>query len=334
MSVRNRDVLFSFFMFTTDLQPGDPEYARRIVAHMKELCDIGYDGFDLPIAPSATSEHRNEVERYERLRQALDNAGLKDVRVTTNVFATRTFDPSSPYKEQREIALGYLKSRVEITKALRGDVMAGPVVLPYGVFPTTDNNTPIWSDSLQDWLVARYRNAMPVLEALAEYAARQGVKVAIEPVGHWETTAPNLVSDLLRFLEGVQNAQVGACPDSAQVVLGSDNLDVHTSGMKQLIEAGRLHYVHLSAPDRGALKDSWIPWRPFLEPVFERFEGPYLVEVFNAIPVFLSSLRITRRKFWIPGEDNRVPNIPDAYTVAREALEEVRRQFDAFGGAD
>jgi sugar phosphate isomerase/epimerase len=331
MSVLNRDVLISFFMFTTDLQPGDPEYTRNIVAHMKELCAIGYDGFDLPIAPPATSDQRGELESYKHLRQALDDAGLKDIRVTTNVFATRTFDPSSPYREQRSIALKYLKSRVDITKALRGDVMAGPVVLPYGVFPTTDSpvNEPIWSDSLQDWLVARYRNAMPVLEELAEYAAGERVKVAIEPVGHWETPAPNLLSDLLRFLEGVPNLQVGGCVDTAQVVIGSDNVAVHTSGMKQLLEAGRLYYVHLSAPDRGALKDSWIPWGPFLKPVFEGFEGPYLVEIFNAIPAFLNSLRTTRRKFWIPGEDKPVADALDAYTVARESLAEVRRQFAA-----
>jgi hypothetical protein len=92
--------------------------------------------------------------------------------------------------------------------------------------------------------------------------------------------------------------------------------------------------VHLSAPDRGELKDSWIPWDTFLKPVFEHFEGPYLVEVFNAIPAFLSGLRLTRRKFWIPGEDAPVASVPDAYTVAREALAEVRRQFDALGGAD
>ena len=331
MSVLERDILISFFMFTADLQPGNAAYTRTIVDYMKKLREIGYDGFDLPIAPTATTDHRSEIEAYRQLRQALDDAQLQDIKVTTNVFATRTFDPSSPSKETRELALEYLRSRVAITKALRGSVMAGPVVLPYAVFPTTDSpvNTPIWSDGLQDWLVDRYRNAMPVLEQVGEYAAREEVNVAIEPVAHWETPAPNLLSDLLPFLDGVSGKHVGGCVDTAQVVIGSDNVAVHTSGMKQLMEAGRLHYIHLSAPDRGALKDSWIPWSLFLKPVFEDFKGPYLVEVFNAIPAFINSLRLTRRKFWIPGEDPPVAGTPDCFTVASEALTEVSRQFGA-----
>jgi D-psicose/D-tagatose/L-ribulose 3-epimerase len=332
MSVLNRDILISFFMFTTNLEPGSADYARTIVTHMEALLKIGYDGFDLPIAPPAGALNRDgDLKLYEELRKTLDKADLNHLRLTTNVYATPAFDPSSSSTAQRKVALEYLKSRVDITNVLGGDIMAGPIVLPYGVFPT-DWNVPLWSDALQDWVVERYRNAMPVLEKLGDHAVKKGVKVAIEPVGHWETPAPNLLSDLLSFLNGVPNIQVGGCVDTAQVVIGSDNVGTHVHGMKQLLEARRLHYVHLSAPDRGALKDSWIPWRQFLEPVFQGFEGPYLVEVFNAIPAFLNGLRITRRKFWIPGEDDRVAGVPDAYTVAQEALTEVRRQFEALSG--
>src|SRR5262249_37500401 len=154
----------------------------------------------------------------------------------TNVAATRTFDPTSPYAEQREVALAYLKSRVDITKALRGDVMAGPVVLPYGVFPTTDANQPIWSNALQEWVVPRYRNAQPILERLGEHAAGQGVKVAIEPVDHWETPSPNMVKEVVQFLDGVASPEVGVCIDSAHVVLGSDGPEVFTHEVRRVSE--------------------------------------------------------------------------------------------------
>jgi D-psicose/D-tagatose/L-ribulose 3-epimerase len=93
------------------------------------------------------------------------------------------------------------------------------------------------------------------------------------------------------------------------------------------IKAGRLNYVHISAPDRGAVEDSWIPWQPFLTPILEGYNGPLLVEVFNAIPVFLNSLRLTRRKFQIPGEDRIDGSRPDAYAVAREAIHTVRQEI-------
>jgi D-psicose/D-tagatose/L-ribulose 3-epimerase len=315
-----RDVYLSFFMFTTNLQPGDPGYAKVIIQHIRELRDLGYSGFDMPIFPNDTRDHRSEVESYQELKRALDQAGLDDVGFTTNVATTRTFDPTSAYRDQREVALAYLKSRVDITAVLGGSIMAGPIVFPYNVFPVTDFGEAIWSDALQAWLEPRYRYAQPVLTELGDYAERRGVRLAIEPVDHWETPAPNMVGDVMRFLEGVRSGQVGVCVDSAHVVLGSSGPDAFQQEVRQLAESGRLNYVQVSPPDRGAVRDSWIPWGVFLGTILPRYSGPLLIEIFNAIPAFLQSLHLTRRKFWIPGEDEPVPGQPDAYTVAAEAI--------------
>jgi D-psicose/D-tagatose/L-ribulose 3-epimerase len=93
------------------------------------------------------------------------------------------------------------------------------------------------------------------------------------------------------------------------------------------LTARRLHYVQISAPDPAAVHYSWIPWKLFLSLFLKGYDGPFLVEVFNAIPVFLNSLRLTTRKFWIPGEDTADPDRPDAYTIAREAIGDVRREI-------
>jgi sugar phosphate isomerase/epimerase len=329
----SRDIYFSFFMFTANLRPDDRAYTKIVVQHMKELRQLGYVGFDLPIAPTDTRDHRAEVESYVGVKRALDEAGLDDVAFTTNVAATRTFDPSSVYEQQREVALAYLKSRVEITAALGGSIMAGPIIFPYNVFPTTDANEPIWSDALQDWVVPRYAHAQPVIDELGEYAETKNVRLAIEPVDHWETPAPNMVADVVGFLDGVRSPQVGVCIDSAHVVLGSDGPSAFERDVARVAQAGRLNYVHISAPDRGAVKDSWIPWSLFLEPVLAGYDGPLLVETFNAVPAFLSSLHLTRRKFWIPGEDPPDASRPGAYAVAGEAIAAVRQALSELGAA-
>jgi sugar phosphate isomerase/epimerase len=316
-----RDVYLSFFMFTTDLRPGDPEYAKVIIGHIKELRDLGYTGFDLPIHPGQSLDHRAEADSYGQLRRALDRAGLQDVGFTTNVATTRTFDPTSVYGDQRAAGLAYLKSRVDISAILGATIMAGPLVFPYNVFPVTDFGEPIWSDALQAWTRPRYRAAQPVLEELGEYAAGKDVKLAIEPVDHWEQAAPNMVGEVLSFLEGVPSRQVGVCVDSAHVVLGSSGPQEFRRDVLQAAGAGRLHYAQVSAPDRGAVYDSWIPWHEFLGAIIPSYDGPLLIEIFNAIPAFLSSLHLTRRKFWIPGEDEPVDGVPDAYQVAAAALE-------------
>ncbi|WP_370882728.1 sugar phosphate isomerase/epimerase family protein [Kineosporia succinea] len=321
-------------MFTTDLRPGDPEYTKVVVNHMREMRQLGYTGFDLPIRPLDTSDHRGEVERYAELRRALDRAGLDDLGFTTNVATTRTFDPTSPYAEQRAGALNYLKSRVDITAVLGGHILGGPIVFPYNQFPTTDSGEPVWSDALQDWLPPRSANAQPVLDELGDYAATRGVKLAIEGVDHWEQPAPNMVEDVLHFLEGVSSRQVGVCLDIAHVVLGSSGPEVFRQAVSRAAATGRLHYVQVSPPDRGAVRDSWIPWDLFLTTVMPHYDGPLLIEIFNAIPDFQPSLRLTRRKFWVPGEDEPDTSHPNAYTVAAEAIEELEKQLARVPGKD
>ncbi len=325
-----RDVYFSLFMFTTDLQPDNPDYTKVIIRHIRELRHLGYKGFDMPVAPHDSRDHGQEVKSYVELKRALDQAGLEDAGFTTNVAATRTFDPTSAYKDQREAGLAYLKSRVDITAALGGTIMAGPIVFPYNVFPTTDANIPIWSDALQAWLQPRYQYAQSVLNELGEYAEGKNVRLAIEPVDHWETPGPNMVGDVLRFLEGVPSRQVGVCVDSAHVVLGSSGPEAFSQHFQQAADDNRLNYVQISAPDRGAIRDSWIPWNVFLGSLLARYQGPLLIEVFNAIPAFLNSLHLTRRKFWIPGEDEPVAGWPDAYTVAGEAIEALENELTKF----
>jgi len=323
-----RDVFFSFFMFTADLRPEDAGYSRVLIDHLKVLTDMGYDGFDVHIAAQPTSvDHKLEVDRYAGLKKAFERAGLGEAKFTTNVGTTRTFDPTSPYEEQRGQALSYLKSRVDITHVLGGDsIMSGPFIYPYGVFPVTDTDEPIWSDALQDWMKPRYDAARSVFEELLEYAAAREVRLAVEPVKSWETPPPNMVSEVLDFLEGLDHPQGGVTIDTAQVVMESQGPSVLKENVARATRQDRLYYVHISAPDRGAVKDSWVPWDVLSREIEPVYRGPYLIEVFNAIPPFDSSMRMARRRFWRPGEDDPVPGRDSAYDVARAALEELREK--------
>jgi sugar phosphate isomerase/epimerase len=204
--------------------------------------------------------------------------------------------------------------------------MSGPFVYPYGVFPVTDTDEPIWSDALQDWMKPRYDAARSVFEELLEYAAAREVRLAVEPVKSWETPPPNMVSEVLDFVESLEHPQGGVTIDTAQVVMESQGPSVLKENVARAVRQDRLYYVHISAPDRGAVKDSWIPWDVISHEIEPVYRGPYLIEVFNAIPPFDSSMRMARRRFWRPGEDEPVPGQDSAYDVARAALEELREQ--------
>lgn len=314
-------------MFTTNLNPGDLEYRQTVLKHIKELKKFGYTGFEFPIAPSEDKNYEKDIKDYANLRSSLDSEGFADIKISTNVGATRTFDLSSPYPEQRQAALEYLKSRIDITAALRGEIMMGPIIIPYGVFPTTDFNVPIWSDQLQEHLAIRYRNAQIIFNKLGQYAEQKNVKLAIEPITHWETPGPNKLSQLIEFLDGVESKQVGVVIDSAHETLDGEGPEIFKAQVSSLAQQKRLHYVQVSPPDRGALHTSWIPWQSFLEPILQVYDGPIAVEIFNAIPAFTNSLRLTRRKFWIPGEDPE-NEYPSAYDIADKAINATRTQLD------
>ncbi|WP_256332623.1 hypothetical protein [Streptomyces sp. 2131.1] len=42
-------------------------------------------------------------------------------------------------------------------------------------------------------------------------------------------------------------------------------------------------------------------------------------------------MRLTRRKFWIPEDDQPVPGVPSAYDVAEEAINELRAELARLG---
>ncbi|CCI15392.1 Xylose isomerase-like TIM barrel [Microcystis aeruginosa PCC 9807] len=329
-SLSQRDIYLSFFMFTTDLKPDNSEYRETVIKHIKELQKFGYTGFEFPIAPPPPESQnyaQDDLENYTQLRSYLDKEGLTEVKISTNVGATLSFDPSSPDPQQRQQALDYLKSRVDITAALRGNIMMGPIVIPYGLFPVTEpTEQPIWSDQLQDYLKGRYDNAKPILNQLGEYAEGKNVKLAIEPITHWETSGPNKLSQLIEFLKGVPSKQVGVVIDSAHETLDGDGPEIFKTQVDYLDQQKRLHYIQVSPPDRGAIHTSWLPWQSFLEPILKVYDGPIAVEIFNAIPAFTNSLRLTRRKFWIPGEDPE-NQYPSAYYIADQAIKVTQQEI-------
>jgi sugar phosphate isomerase/epimerase len=328
-----REIYFSFFMFTADLLPDEPSYTEVLIRHLKHLVRLGYDGFDLHIADRpATVEHSLEVESYRRLKEAFDKADLK-AKFATNVGSTSFFDPTSPEKEVRDRALLYLKSRVDITSVLGGEstgpIMSGPFIYPYGAFPLTKpGGEGIWSDALLAWMIPRYREATPIIEELAEYAVKKEVKLAIEPVKSWETPPPNMVSEVLDFLDDVKKAPCGITIDTAQVLMESQGPKVFKENLVRCADKDRLSYVHISAPDRGAIDDCWIPWDIMLGAIEPIYRGPYLIEIFNAIPPFDSSMRMARRRFWRPGEDLEGPEGLNAYKIAEAALKRLQYEIE------
>ena len=55
-----------------------------------------------------------------RIAHDTGDAGLKDAKFTTNVGTTRTFDPTSPYKEQRDQAFSTRTRTISFSRSMSG----------------------------------------------------------------------------------------------------------------------------------------------------------------------------------------------------------------------
>jgi hypothetical protein len=154
-----------------------------------------------------------------------------------------------------------------------------------------------------------------------------------EPVKDWETPPPNMFSEVLDFVEGIRKSPCGVTVDTAQVLMEHQGPSIFKQNLARAVrdpENNRLSYVHISAPDRGAVHGSWIPWDVMLGEIEPIYNGPYLIEVFNAIPPLDSGMRMTRRRFWRPGEDDKGAPELSAYHIAGKALKELRYQLGRF----
>lgn len=328
-----REIYFSFFMFAANFDIADEAFLEQGLGHVLALADMGYAGCEFHPGRSAVIDavfptYEEETAAYAAYRQRLDDNGAGAMKIATNVAATVDRDPSSSDPAVRDDALAFLKSRVDITAALRGDIMMGPMLIPYGAFVVdAPNGTPVWSDALQDELTRRYQNAQPVFEELGAYARGRGVRLAIEPITHWETPGPNTLAQLLEFLGHVTEQSVGAVIDSAHETLDGAGPEVFAGQVQNLARAQRLHYAQASAPDRGSLQHTWLPWQGVFGPVTQHYAGPIAVEIFNAVPVFDEGLRLTRRKYWIPDVDPPGQG-PSAYDVARASLAVARERLE------
>ena len=79
---RQRDIYFSLFMFTADMFPDDPAYLKPVAGHIMALYEIGYAGFDLPIAPTNTTRPpRPRSTAMPGFASGFDAAGLACLRL-------------------------------------------------------------------------------------------------------------------------------------------------------------------------------------------------------------------------------------------------------------
>lgn len=152
---------------------------------------------------------------------------------------------------------------------------------------------------------AEYAVTAEGLHDLAEYGARHGVKIVLEPMSHFRTHVVNTASQLMQLIDLSSHTNLYALFDTYHLITEERN---YGSAVRTL--APRLWCVHPCENDRGVPGGGLVPWDDLFDSLREiDFDGPLTMEAYNSS---LGDFAFERSMFH---------NVcPDAETFIRQGL--------------
>ena len=236
-----------------------------------DLKAAGYDGIEVPM-------FEGPVSHYEQLGRRFADSGL----ATTGVGVMAGGSAISPDKVQRERALDHLKWLIDCTAAINGNVVSGPFHQPLGEFsgkgPTADEVA---------WCAE-------VHKAAAQYAAKSGITLAVEPLNRFECYFLNTAGQAVTLANAVDEPNYGYLFDTFHTNIEENSVvDVVTSTIKHIT------HVHITENNRGTPGAGHIPFQPIFDALRRSgYDGWMTVEAFgSALPDLAAATKIWRPLF-------------------------------------
>ena len=240
---------------------------------IEKLQQTGYDGIEVPM-------FEGDVSHYEKLGKRLAAAGIKSTGI--GVMPGGGKNAISPDKAERHAALKHLEWLIDCTAAIGGDIAAGPFHQPLGEFsgagPTADE-------------IAR---CVEVHKAAAQYAKKQGITLAVEPLNRFECYFINTAGQAAELVKQVAEPNYGYLYDTFHFNIEEDSIpSVIPATIKQI------SHVHISENNRGVPGAGHIAFQPVFDALKAGgYDGWMTVEAFGAaLPSLAAATKIWRPLF-------------------------------------
>lgn len=209
------------------------------------------------------------VENPEAIDIELVREEAKRVGIDVNICGAfgETRDISSDVPQYRENGIAYIKTLIDMAVAVGSPYVAGPM---YAAVGRTRLATPE---------ERKHQTALAVenMKAVAEYAAKRNVNLAIEPLNRFETDFINTVEQGLEFLHLLGY-------DNAGFLLDTFHMNVEERSLPAAIRMakGRIFDFHSCANDRGTPGKDHFDWQAIREALFDAgYTGPVVIESFT-----------------------------------------------------
>ncbi|MEP0321985.1 sugar phosphate isomerase/epimerase family protein [Bauldia litoralis] len=256
---------------------------------LEKLKAAGYDGAELPIFGGTPEE-------YAHVGRELKNLGLRATAVC--VIPDKEHDCTSSDAKVRAAGLAHLKWAIDCLEAAGGELLCGPFYQPLAVF-SGDPPTP-----------EELAGIVEVHKEAARYAARAGIKMAIEPLNRFECYALNTAADAAEIVKRVDEPNYGYLYDTFHAnIEEKDPVGVIAPTLAQI------NHVHTSENDRGTPGKGHVPWPETFKALKDGgYDGWYVIEAFGrALPGIAEATRVWRDFF---------PHTDEVYQFGHDFLRE------------
>ncbi len=240
---------------------------------IERLKATGYDGVEIPM-------FEGEPEHYARLGRRLRDAGLAASGI--GVMPGGGKSAVCPDPAERAGALGHIKWLIDCTVALGGDLAAGPFHQPLGEFTG------------QGATADEKARVVEVHKAAAQYAAKNGIKLSVEPLNRFECYFLNTAADAADLVTRVDEPNYGYLYDTFHLNIEENSLtDVIPATIKQI------NHVHISENNRGIPGAGHIAFQPIFAALKKGgYDGWLTIEAFgSALPDLAAATKIWRPLF-------------------------------------
>ena len=206
---------------------------RKALPLIDKVAKMGFDGVELPIFDPKPVD-------VAGTRRTLADNGLG--ATVSTALAKGSFISSSA--RDRQTAMDYATSILEVSKAVGAELVCGPFYSPVGCLV---GRGPI---------PAEWKHAVTCLRKLAARAEDIGIDIGIEALNRFETYFLNLSADTVRLCDEVGSPRVGVHFDTFHANIEEKN---SPAALKK-VGRSRLVHVHACENDRGAPGTGHVQW--------------------------------------------------------------------------
>jgi D-psicose/D-tagatose/L-ribulose 3-epimerase len=261
-------MLLGFNMLLWASQVTDEHYPA-----LGKIKKTGYDGVELPL-------FAGEPEDYVPVGRELKDLGLRATGVS--IIPNKERDCTCSDSDARAGGLAQIKWAIDCLEAMGGELLRGPFYQPLGVF---SGNPP--TDQERSGIVE-------VHKAVARYASKTNIALAVEPPSRFECYPLNNVADPAHIVNRVDEPNYGLRYDTFHA-----NIEEKNPGGAILPHLRRIRRVHTSENDRGTPGRAHVPWASTFKALNDGgYDGWYVIEAFGrALPNIAEATRVWRDFF-------------------------------------